>query len=671
MCKINKLGRIFLLFCIALTSSFASSADNIEALNWLPLLTAKIKKLQPDKDCPQNQLINLQVDKSGAQINGHINTVNWDFDCTQSPKPELPPTQSPSLTENPSSIQNRVQQQVDSLFTQLITLPELKFDIKTVNLTSQFLKKILSSSLTIKKNTTLLSIVFNNDAIQGQATLNLNTKQLTAEADINLAKLTNYIQLNQQQSRYLNNHLLFSYQSDGNEWQKGKFKANWQGTLPSIAAHADLAMQGQVNLVKEQLTITTLAINAKDILMPVSEKHEWQAGYIKLTNSGTLRFNYAQSKVESSPLELRVGSSQLLTKVERGPNKRIRIDKQKLPALYAKIDLTGNENNLLMDWQLSILNQKLVGIVSLKPEWITLQIKENTIDVKSLVASGGNYVEQLTSSSIEKGAIKLDVLAQYHRQKKSLLFKSEVNSDDISGKYEEIIFDGLSFNSDLHYSFDEQNIFSILEDKQQMNIANLFVGIPIQSLQVDAKLEGGKPVIQHFKARLLGGRVDFDDFKLDAPSQTTLNVSGISLAEIIKYSTYPEISSKGIIDAVLPLTLTTEGPEITAGNISAREPGGYIKVPENTVVKAMGRGNPAFSLTMQILSNFQFDSMLGKLGYTSDGESDLKVEIKGISPTVSGTQPVHFNYSHNENILKLLKSLRFNDELARDIKERY
>ena len=122
---------------------------------------------------------------------------------------------------------------------------------------------------------------------------------------------------------------------------------------------------------------------------------------------------------------------------------------------------------------------------------------------------------------------------------------------------------------------------------------------------------------------------------------------------------------------MLPLTLTREGPEIKDGVIFARVPGGYIKVPENTVIKAMGRGNPTFSFTMKLLSNFQFDTMQGRIGYTSDGESDLKIEIKGISPTVSGTQPINFNYSHNENILKLLKSLRFNEELVRDIKERY
>ena len=81
MCKINKLGSIFLLFCILLTTSFPSFAANIEGLNWLPFLNAKIKRLQPDKHCPQNQILDLQVNKKDLQITGSIGKVDWDLDC--------------------------------------------------------------------------------------------------------------------------------------------------------------------------------------------------------------------------------------------------------------------------------------------------------------------------------------------------------------------------------------------------------------------------------------------------------------------------------------------------------------------------------------------------------------------------------------------------------------
>ncbi|MFT5559707.1 MAG: hypothetical protein ACI9RZ_002195, partial [Sphingobacteriales bacterium] len=64
-------------------------------------------------------------------------------------------------------------------------------------------------------------------------------------------------------------------------------------------------------------------------------------------------------------------------------------------------------------------------------------------------------------------------------------------------------------------------------------------------------------------------------------------------------------------------------------------------------------------------------TLRGRIGYTAEGEMDINAEIHGINPDLSGVQPVKFNYSHTENILKLLESLRFSDELTRQIQENY
>jgi len=326
---------------------------------------------------------------------------------------------------------------------------------------------------------------------------------------------------------------------------------------------------------------------------------------------------------------------------------------------------------LQADWQLALLKQVFHGELRLVDNIASLQVDKKILNIKSLLAYLGEYIEQASLIDIESGELSLELNLLYRLAEQSMMFAGTVSSSEIAGKQEDILFDGVEFNSQFNYSIDKQREVTIDKDEQQLKIKNLFIGVPIQALKIDARMQNGEPVIDHFKARLLGGRLDFADFSVNAPSQTTINLSGISLTEIIKYSAYPEIEGKGLIDVQLPLELTDNGPEINAGLISARAPGGYIKVPENTVITAMGRANPAFFLTMQLLSNFQFDTMQGKIAYTSDGESDLNVEIKGISPTVSGTQPINFNYSHSENILKLLQSLRFNDELLRDIEERY
>ena len=661
-------GRRITFFIILIATLIASTpilASSIESLAWLPLLSANVKKIQPNKACPQNQAIDIKVNKTASVINSSVGKLYWDFDCITVAKSKKVTGTSKALSEQDKN------KQIQLLIQKLSVLPTFELQLKSINLFSSLLKSRFLGSLSIQKTDFKLSVKLNSDLIKVQSNFDLQTKKLNLDATVELDKLSHYIHLTDVQSRTLNNVLKLNYQSDLNQWHKGDFKVDWQGEVSDFSETATLSMVGKVNLYKTQIILSELLFNAQKVTIPISENQRWNTSYIKLKNTQPVLFNYAESNFDALPLAIRVGKSNLVTNVERGKSKRIRVDKQKLPPLLVQLLVTGNENKLLVDWTSTLLNQKLTGNLQLSPEMLTLKLPQNTIKLGPLVESASNYMSVLDFVEIESGEIKLDLSAQYNIKNEHLSFKSKLSSDEISGKKDNILFDGITLTSHLDYAIDATKKVTVNEDTQKINIENIFVGIPIQALQLDATLNAGKPIVQHFKARLLGGKLDLDDFKVSVPSQTVLNLSGISLAEVIKYSSYPEIQGKAVLDGTFPLMLTTDGLEIENGIIFARAPGGYIKVPENTVIKAMGRGNPAFSFTMQLLSNFQFDTLQGKIGYTNDGESDLKVEIKGISPTVSGAQPVNFNYSHNENILKLLKSLRFNDELVRDIKERY
>lgn len=658
----NILGKgvaFFLLFCGSLMTSQLARASSFETLNWLPLLTASMKSFQPDILCPNNKINDLKVEKQNVKIITTIREVNWDINCNKSEQ------ESPALSDKQKT------EQIDLLLTQLSQLPAFKINLKTINIVTSLLKTEYSSKLSVDKSNSQVSVKIKSELVTALLTLNLRSKKLNVDAKLNLDKLPTYLHTTTEQDRYLKNSAVFNYQGDLNKWFNGQFKLDWQGAIEGVSNDVALSVVGELNLLSERLTLSKLSINAKKITLLLSETQSWKTAYIKLKNSEDISLNFAQLNIKALPLELRIGSSRLFTKVERGKSKRIRIDKQKLPSVYLQLAARGAMDNLLVEWRLALLNQTLKGEVSVTPALIKLQMADNNIKLASLLKAASKYVEGLDLFVIQKGVIQQDLLAEYDRIKQTITLESSLNSSEIAGERDKVLFDGVYFSSQLHYVIDEQKNITAHQDEQQLKIANLFVGVPIQALQLDAQVVAGKPVVQHFKARLLGGRVDFDDFKLSAPSQTILNISGVDLAEVIKYTAYPEIDIKGIVDGMLPLTLKKQGPEILDGIIFARPPGGFIKVPESTTTEAMGSRNPALSLTLQILSNLQFNTMQGKIGYTSDGESDFKVEIKGISPKVTGTQPINFNYSHNENILKLLKSLRFNEELVRDIKERY
>ena len=655
--------------CLIMLSStpvvFAQSLHK-PLLTWLPLLTSNLKRFQPNQHCPQNQIVNIQANKEKNQLDIDIGAIDWDLDC-QSPQTINSRVEKPHLL---ASQKDKIEPQINALFELLAALPEVNLRINSVNLDSTLLENKFAFSLFLKKTRQTVFVTMISELLNVKLKINLHNKQLSLESVITLDKLPQFIKAPTTLQKLLNNKLELSYVSDLNSWQKGAFTSKWQGELSDLAESVQLNVAGDIELLTELVNIEKFDVKLNNVSYQLSQQQDWHASYIKLRLSNPAVVNASSKYIQALPLQLRVGRSELLTKVLRGEKKRVRIDKQKLPPLFSAFRAQGSEEEMLLDWRISLLNQTLNGKVVYADHKIKAAVVNNQVSAKTLVKSLHSYLPSLDLLEMNSGDINLQIFASYDLNKKIGDLKSTITALDIAGKNNDLLFDGVSLSSELDYLLTDNKLI-INQDKQQLKIANLFVGIPVQSLQLDAQVNAGKPLVDHFKARLLGGRIDFDDFNLSPPSQTLVNISGVSLSEVMKYSAYPEIKSKAIIDGVLPLSLTSQGPNITNGVVFARPPGGYIKVPENTVIKAMGRGNPAFSYTMQLLSNFQFDTLQGGIGYTADGEGDFKIELKGISPNISGTQAITFNYSHQENILKLLESLRFNDQLVQQIEENY
>lgn len=159
-------------------------------------------------------------------------------------------------------------------------------NLKTINLTSALIKTTLSSNLSVKKNASKVFVTFKSDVLEGDISLNLKSKKLSADVRVVLDKFSHYAHLTEQQCRYLNNKLLLRDKSDLNNWSKGRFEVNWQGVLPEVTEHAELSMSGEIDLQQSLLILSTFSLNAKQILMPISETQSWKTDYIKLKSSG-------------------------------------------------------------------------------------------------------------------------------------------------------------------------------------------------------------------------------------------------------------------------------------------------------------------------------------------------------------------------------------------------
>lgn len=652
----NKWGSrlAFFITCSALLiTSYATQANSLLALTWLPLLSANLQSLQLDKHCPQNQLHDLQVTKNTSQIMAKVKRIAWDLDCVGDP--------SSQASDNTPLIKESA---IKQLLQQWLAAPYFELQLQHINLKSKQLNRPFITPLTIHNESDGLHLKMSNKLANAEMFLHRQSQQLSLDVTMDAEQLQHYVNIDAAYQPWMSGELTLQYRADMTHWQKGEFRLAWQ---PADGAHlkqGNVLLVGRLDLSAQQIVLTQALMESEQINLPVGEQQRWLGNAVSLRNNNALIFNYAPFKVERADISVNVAPSQLLTK-------RQRVEQQKLPPLLLQLDMHSQGKQLAIDWQAQLLSQLLQGSLQVEGPQLSLQMQQQHLDIKLLVSALSQYVKDLDRLVVESGEGKLSLSADYDYRQQTFGIDSKLTTTQISGQKEALLFDGVSVNSRLHYSIDAHKVITIHKDKQQLKIENLFVGIPIQALQVDARVAAFNPVIDHFKARVLGGRVDFEQFSTVMPSTTNVKLSSISLSEIFKYSVYPEIQAQGFIDGSLPLTVSKEGVQIESGNIFAREPGGYIKVPENTVIKAMGRGNPAFSLTMQLLANFQFDTLQGKLDYENDGETELKIEVKGMSPTVSATQPINLNYSHSENILKLLKSLRFKEQLERDIEERY
>ena len=619
-------------------------------LSWLPLFSANLKRFQVNKHCPQNQFHDIQGITENDKLIINIARLDWDLNCV--------PAQSSKaqLTTSSGSAQKTIV--IDSLLEQVTTVltkfPESEVRINSIYLQSDKFNKTLVLTMKAHKNAHLVVLDLANEFGSLRLKINLLSKEFSAALDFSLEKTFDYVNMPSAYRKLIKGDLKVNYLGNLKRWQEGAYTLNLAANMAGVAKSIALKSSGNINLLNKQLALNNMTLDVDKVNYKISDNKNWQSDYIKikLTEKNLIALQ-PQLNFKTMPISLRIGKSILQFK-----NQQVNVKTQKLPSVSALLIAYMIKNKVSADWRLSSLNQSIEGNLEYSKEHIKVNIEQGRLLAPTLFTALSDYLPTIKYWSVNSGIINYHGNAEYDLKTKSGSLKSRLTANNIAGKKEDFVFGGLSFSSKLDYQVNNNKII-IKQDKQQLKLASLFIGIPIDNLQLDAKLNAGLPIIEHFQADLLGGKVSLKELKLQAPSRSLLKVSGLSLNEIVTHSAYPEIKSQGSIDAQLPLELNAKGISIVNGTVYARPPGGFIKVPNNQITKAMTESNPAFSFTLALLANFQFDRLQGMIDYNPDGNLDLAIEIKGLSPDVSGKQVVKFNYTHQENILKLLESLRF------------
>ncbi len=247
----------------------------------------------------------------------------------------------------------------------------------------------------------------------------------------------------------------------------------------------------------------------------------------------------------------------------------------------------------------------------------------------------------------------------------------ELKIDDADGYYEEVLFSGLNYK-------DQIELLPAIKSAafSELTVRNIDIGMPITDVRAEILLnvsnKGPLPLIKinGLNMSLLNGNVKGNGLEVDLNNEKhelVLVVVGLDLAQIVAMQQVEGLSATGRLDGYVPVTISENGIKVTKGKIVAQQPGGKIQYRPAGGTAEMEKSAMGSEFVFRILEDLDYNSLNIDVDYSEDGEMEMMLMIKGMSPKVDAKRPVHFNLNLQQNVLKLLQALRYADDLSEDI----
>lgn len=198
-------------------------------------------------------------------------------------------------------------------------------------------------------------------------------------------------------------------------------------------------------------------------------------------------------------------------------------------------------------------------------------------------------------------------------------------------------------------------------------VAAVDVGAPVTDINLSAqmKLDDDKlnVALGEASAHLFAGTLwvepllitDFDHIV------GQLRFKDLSLAKMIELYQVPGVAVTGSLQAQLPFVVEGKQVTVTDGVIKQQGEGGIIQIRDNATVEQLKLTQPQLKFALDLLEDLDYHYLHSDVDFQPDGQTKLQIHIKGRNPTVE--RPIEFNYSHDENVLQLFRSLRINESM--------
>jgi len=424
---------------------------------------------------------------------------------------------------------------------------------------------------------------------------------------------------------------------------------NFNSTASQCGATASLQLQ-PLKLAASQLQVQMLDIVAN---CPASGQSAWS---LQMSTPG-IRYQDAEIQLAVERCRLTLGNSrasQLLVAntpaelggtllCERGPLNGVLNSVFRLNALNG----VGRADYTIQDMRPDVDRPLFSSVFN---DWtVPLEIVSGEIQVQ------GRYRWWRTATGLPRENLSADVQLQ-----------------NIGGHYEGMLFSGLTYQD----SIELLPQFRSRGDAARLSIADIDIGIAISDFASGLRFLpsplGPLPLLKvdELQMRLLDGMLTGERLRLDLNAQQQdfeLKVRGLDLAQLVALQKMEGLSASGRLDGVIPLRISPQGVTIRDGRIFAETQGGRIQYHPSTAVDASKESVPGSDRVLQVLEDLRYDTLDIGVDYSEQGDLQMQLALKGISPGVDPRRPVHFNLTLEQNLLTLLQGLRYAEGINRDI----
>ncbi|ATX82807.1 Dicarboxylate transport [Mariprofundus ferrinatatus] len=328
--------------------------------------------------------------------------------------------------------------------------------------------------------------------------------------------------------------------------------------------------------------------------------------------------------------------------------------------------LESRDNNIRLKWQLTHLLDDRRGTLNytLQP----LSLGPDGFDISRL--TGGKDEYALQSGQVSgKGTLSW----RGSKREWQLHNRSDIDVAALQGFYKSNTFSGLSGH--LMMGVGEQ---AINLSSDNLVVGEINTGIPVRnlSMRTDVSYPFKGPaiiLISRLQADALGGHISSEKIDINLKRSSNpfvVRLDRLDAKQIAEIQAQEGLYADGTLDGTLPFDWTKNGIRLIQGRLTARDPGGVIRYLGSESIRSLAASDQMTKMALDILSDLRYWKLDIGVDADQSGQMMLHIELKGKNPGYENGRPVEFNFNIEQNVLKLLYSLRMADEIGGRLEKR-